>query len=129
MPETEGHGRKIKQEKLLSALRGGNTRRAACAYAGVHWDSLYEWLKDPTFSDAVDEAEAAPEVTCASSVITSAKKDWRAAIAWLERRRHADWKEVKNLDVTTKGESIKQVGYSPGDLGPAVGEADGSSTP
>lgn len=99
MPETEGHGRLIKQEKLLAALRGGNTRKAAADYAEIHIDTFHEWLKDPKFSEDVRTSEAAPEITCASSILAAAKKDWRAAAWWLERRRHAHWKEIKQLNV------------------------------
>src|SRR5258708_3017541 len=98
MAATEGHGRKIKQEKLLSALRGGNTRKAAIDYAGIDKQTLYNWLADSTFFDLVRAAEAAPEITCASSMINAAKKDWRAAEAWLKRRRPADWKEITGIE-------------------------------
>ncbi len=96
--KTDGHARQIKQEKLLAALRGGNTRTASCAYAGVHHDTLYEWLQDPLFSEKLAEAEAAPEIICASSIIAAAKRDWRAAEAWLKRRRSADWKEITGIE-------------------------------
>lgn len=98
MAETEGHGRKIKQEKLLSALRGGNTRKAAIEYAEIDKQTFYNWLEDSTFFDSVQTAEVAPEITCASSIITAAKKDWRAAAWWLERRRSANWKEIKQIE-------------------------------
>ena len=51
IPETE--------ERLLLALRAGNTRRAACALASISEDSLAAWLhRFSDFSDAIKKAEA-----------------------------------------------------------------------
>ena len=67
MPAQPGAGRPTKYTeqtvaKLLDALRGGNTRRAACAVANISQDTLAVWLKDkPEFSDAVEKAEGEAE--------------------------------------------------------------------
>ena len=34
-----------RRARLLSALRGGNTRRASCQYAGIGESTLADWLK------------------------------------------------------------------------------------
>jgi hypothetical protein len=55
-------------QKVCEALRAGNTRRAACIYAGVSEDSLARWLQKAEVADAIqkadrvdpDAAEAAP---------------------------------------------------------------------
>jgi hypothetical protein len=98
---TAGHGRKIKQEKLLQALKAGNTRRASAAYAEVSHETFYAWLKDLTFSDAVTRAEAHAEVSWETGIAQAGKKDWRA-LAWLlERRFGADWRERKDVNLRT----------------------------
>jgi hypothetical protein len=96
---TEGHGRKVSREKILQALKAGNTRRAAAGYAGIHWDTFYAWLADdPTFSDAVYQAEANPEVICATSIVKAAQKgDWRAGDKWLSKRRRDEWGDEINV--------------------------------
>jgi hypothetical protein len=97
--KTEGHGREAKQERLLSALRGGASRKDACDYAGISRECLYTWMGDLTFYDKVKAAEAAPAITCSSSIITAAKRDWRAANTWLEKRRPEDWRDTKQINV------------------------------
>jgi hypothetical protein len=98
MAKTEGHGRKIKQEKVLQALKAGNTRRAAAAYAGVGHETFYRWLESETFRDAVTRAEAHAEVSWETGVAAAGKKDWRA-LAWLlERRFGQDWRERKDVN-------------------------------
>ena len=101
MSVTEGQGRAHKQAKLLDALRGGSTRTAAARYAGVDRDTFYDWLADSTFSDAVAQAETAPQVGCAAAIVRASQKDWRAGAWWLERRYPASWREIKQLDVRT----------------------------
>jgi len=54
-PETE--------KKLLDALRGGNTRRAACIYAGISETTFATWLERfSDFRELVTHAEAQVEV-------------------------------------------------------------------
>jgi len=33
------------ETRITQALRAGNTRRAACAYAGISQDTFANWLK------------------------------------------------------------------------------------
>lgn len=51
------------EKRLLDALRGGNTRRAACTYAGITDETFSIWLKSfPGFLELVTHAEAQVEV-------------------------------------------------------------------
>lgn len=81
------------QEGLCNVLALGGTRRAACARVGITPDTFYHWLERyQTFSDAVDRAEADAELRYLTPVARAANDgDWRAGIAWLERRRRQDW--------------------------------------
>jgi transposase len=89
---------------IVDALKGGNTRRAAAAYAGVHLDTFYEWLKKPSFSEIVTNAEAAAEVRAVAIVIQAAQRgDPRAAQWWLERRRRADYGVQVGVEVSGPG--------------------------
>ena len=76
-------------EAVLNALRAGNTRNAAAAYAEIGRTTFYRWLEDDgTFRDAVEKAEADAEVRFASQVAKAATNGtWQAAAWWLERRR------------------------------------------
>ena len=46
--------RQAAREKILKALRAGNTRQDAHTYAGVSMTSFYRWLRDD------EEFEATP---------------------------------------------------------------------
>src|SRR5688572_6680302 len=79
-------------QAVLRALELGCTRRAAAGVADIHPSTLYEWLaKDPTFSDAVEKAEAKAEGTYIAAVANAVPKSWQAAAWWLERRHHEDF--------------------------------------
>ena len=81
-------------KKLLNALRSGMTRRAACAAAGIHHATLYNWLQeDSTLSTQIEHAENEAEQHYTQIVADAALKDPHYSIEWLKRRRGAEWGE------------------------------------
>lgn len=83
--------------RVIQALRGGNYRNVAAAYAGIHYTTLRKWLIDAEkpdapqelidFANAVEKAEADAEVADLALIRRAAQdKDWRAA-AWIRERR------------------------------------------
>ena len=93
-----GAGRPTKQtpeteKKLVAALRKGNTRRAACAHAGISEDTLANWSKGSSdFSDALTRAENTSEFGYVDVIQECANAgDWKAAAWWLERRRKEEY--------------------------------------
>ena len=94
-----------RRARLLSALRGGNTRRASCQYAGIGESTLADWLKrNRELRLAVEEAETEVEIRCAALLQKASLKDWRAALAWLERRRPADWSRRTQVEAEVRAE-------------------------
>jgi hypothetical protein len=97
MPAQPGAGRPTKYkpetvEKILEALRGGNTRRASCAVADVSQDSLALWLRIyPEFAEAVEKAEGKAEAKMVSIIRDASDTTWQAAAWWLERKHKAEW--------------------------------------
>lgn len=99
-------GRKTKrtpevEAKLFEALRLGCTRRAACAYAGIHAGTLCDWANDfPEFSEAItraeDEAEAGFSIVIQRAAANEG--DWKAAAWWLERRRKEDYSARQEVE-------------------------------
>jgi len=88
-----------REQAIFNALRLGNTRTAAAAYAEVHRDTLYEWLNDPTFSDAVEKAEADAEARFLGQIAKAAADGtWTAAAWWLERRRGDAYGKRERID-------------------------------
>ena len=99
-PETEA--------KLILALKKGNTRRAACAYAGIGESTLNDWINDnPEFSAALTRAEDAAEFGYVDVIQECANNgDWKAAAWWLERRRKTDYSAKQELDHTSSDGSM-----------------------
>jgi hypothetical protein len=89
---------------LLGALQKGNTRTTACGLAAIGHSTFAEWLnKFPEFREAVEHAEGLAKAT-AMRAITAAITggDWRAALAWYERRFPAEMGQHAQLDVTIR---------------------------
>ena len=90
-----------REQAILAALRVGNTRRAAAAAAEIHPDTFYTWLVDPSFSEAVQKAEADAEQRFLGNVAKAAQAgNWQAAAWWLERRKHEDYRRREGVELT-----------------------------
>ena len=78
-----------RDERVLEALRLGNTRDAAAGLAGYSRATLYRYLKeDEEFCQKVEAAEDEAEALVVSMIVSAAAKGtWRAGAWWLERRR------------------------------------------
>jgi hypothetical protein len=82
-----------RERRIVDALRGGNTLKAAAAYAGVDETTLHRWRKRYAgFASRVDLAQAEAEVTVVTHLVAAVQGgDVAAAKFWLERRRPDDW--------------------------------------
>jgi hypothetical protein len=83
------------REKILFAIRLGNYRKAAADYAGVGERTLSEWLtrgRDESAGPYADflrdvlEAEQTAEIRALGVIQQAAKRDWKAAAWFLERK-------------------------------------------
>lgn len=90
-------------DAVLEALRRGNNRRAAAHVAGIAKSTLYDWLKEPTLSDAIKKAESDAEAEMVEIVRRAAKKTWTAAAWWLERKNPRQWGKREQTDLNHKG--------------------------
>jgi len=90
-----------REQRLLDALRAGNTRKAACSYAGVAQDAFNRWLlRFADFADAIQKAEADAEVRHVANIARVAQEGtWQASAWWLERRRPDDYGRRERLDL------------------------------
>jgi len=92
------------RDAVLTALRTGLTDRAACAIARVGLSTFYEWIQRgegrssrpasdiyAQFVEDVVDARDQGAANCELTLAKAARRDWRAALAWLERRRPEDW--------------------------------------
>ena len=91
-----------REQAILNALRLGNTRANAAAYAEIDDNTFYRWMAaQGTFRDAVVKAEADAEARFLG-VIAKAAHDgtWTAAAWWLERRRHEAYRKREGVEIT-----------------------------
>jgi hypothetical protein len=91
-----------RREAILAAIRGGNTRTAAAAAVDVHRETLSIWIEEnPSFSDAIQKAEAQAELAHVRVIKSTAEEgNWFASAWWLERRRYRDWGKKEGLELS-----------------------------
>jgi hypothetical protein len=108
-------------DRVLDALRAGNTRRAAAQYAGVDDRSLRRWIERFVhFAAAIEKAEADAEVRHVANIARAAQEGtWQASAWWLERRRPDDYGRRERIDVTVRQTAERlgaELGIDPDDL-------------
>src|SRR5262249_44040204 len=87
-------------ERLLAAIRAGNTRQAACRYNGISDELLGRWQRRSAESvDALTRAEAESEVALVAYVRQAAQTDWRAGMELLSRRWPEPWGRHDRVDL------------------------------
>jgi hypothetical protein len=89
------------RDRIVQAVKAGNYMEAAARAAGISASTLYRWLERGEnetagiyhdFCDAVRRAEAEAEVHAVATVRRAMSEDWRAAVAYLERRHPTRWR-------------------------------------
>lgn len=115
-----------RRERVLDALRGGNTRGASATAAGVHIATFDRWLlRSAEFAHAVEKAEAEAEMAHVANIARAAEDgNWTASAWWLERRRPADWGRRDRVEIlTTVRRMAAEAGLSDAETDAAVAEA------
>jgi transposase len=89
------------EKKILDAVRAGASMADAAGHAGVGERTVYDWLeraqqpKGPTkfsqFSQSLTRARADAKVGAIAAIRSAMPEDWRAALAFLERRHPQEW--------------------------------------
>jgi hypothetical protein len=99
-------------ERVVLAVRAGNYAEAACQSAGIGQSTYYRWMQrgaqEPgsayaAFREAVLVAEAEAEVHAVALVRQAMSEDWRAAVAYLERRHPARWRSRQQTELVGPG--------------------------
>jgi len=97
------------QERILKAVRAGNYADAAARACGIAPSTYYRWLARGAseehgihreFADAVRQAEAEAEVHAVAILRRAMSEDWRAALAYLERRHPGRWRRHNTTELT-----------------------------
>jgi hypothetical protein len=110
-----------REARLLEALRAGNTRKAACHYAGIEIHTFLNWVnRFSHFSQAVEKAEGDAEVRMVAQIAQAAQTGtWQAAAWWLERRRPDDYGRREKIEITVRQQAEKlaaDLGLDPEEL-------------
>jgi transposase len=95
--------------RLLEAVRAGVPVEVAAEYAGISRSTYYRWLslaeeddRFRAFRDEVRTAEAEAEVHATATLRKAMGDDWRAALAYLERRHPERWGRRRAEELTRK---------------------------
>jgi len=97
------------QDRILKAVRAGNYAEAAARSCGIGVSTYYRWLQrgtlEPTgiyaeFTEAIRRAEAEAEVHAVVILRRAMGQDWRAALAYLERRHPGRWRRHTSTELT-----------------------------
>jgi hypothetical protein len=99
------------EQRILTALRTGNTRKAAAAYGRIDESTLERWMRrNAGFAGRVKLAEAEAHVNVVARLVEQIQAgDVQAMRFWLERRHGSEWGPPKiesHVDVTGTGVQI-----------------------
>lgn len=93
-------------KRIVDALRAGNSRRAACASAGISDETLARWLEHSVdFAEAVMRAEADSELELVKIIRNAAAEDWKAAAHLLACRWPDTWAKRSQVVLTLRDEA------------------------
>jgi hypothetical protein len=96
-------------EKVITAIRAGNYASVSCQRVGISESTYYRWLERGEsetsgiyreFLDQIRSAEAEAETHAVAIVRRAMGHEWRAAIAYLERRHPARWRRQTSTELT-----------------------------
>ena len=115
-----------RETAILAALRAGMTRTAAAESNGIERTQLWRWMAaDATFRNAVIEAEAAAEIRMTITLRQAGETDWKAALAWLERRRPDDWARQDKIEIISSVRDLaRREGWDADEEALAVAEVE-----
>src|ERR1035437_7072898 len=91
MPNKLKYDRKM-HAKIVAAITGAETHRAAARAFGVTPETLSHWkAKYPEFREDVERAEAEAQAFAEMTYYNIAKSNPKALLIWLERRHPSVW--------------------------------------
>jgi hypothetical protein len=88
-------------EKIAALMRAGNYAEQACRAVGIATSTYYRWIERGRreqfgiyhdFVEALRRAEAEAEVEAVVLLREAMPDDWRAIVAYLERRYPGRWR-------------------------------------
>ena len=108
------------QSEIVELLKAGNYIETACAVAGLHKSTFYDWMKIAdasthknkytNFSDAVKKAMAWAEARDVAIIARHSEKYWQAAAWRLERKYPERWGRQK-MEIEHTGKIDAEVSH------------------
>jgi transposase len=102
-----------KQRQIVKQLEAGNYRETVCRACGIGTSTLYRWLERGAIEEsgiyhdfrvAVERAEAEAEIEAVAVLRTAiVEGDWRATLAYLERRHVERWGRRQTNEIVGPG--------------------------
>lgn len=102
-----------KQRQIVRLLEAGNYRETVCRACAIGTSTLYRWLERGAVEDsgiyydfrvAVERAEAVAEAEAVAVLRTAiVEGDWRATLAYLERRHGERWGRRQTNEIVGPG--------------------------
>lgn len=102
-----------KQRQFVKLLEAGNYRETVCRACDVGTSTFYRWLERGAIEEggiyhdfrvAVERAEAEAEVEAVAVLRTAiVEGDWRATLAYLERRHGERWGRRQTNEIVGPG--------------------------
>jgi transposase-like protein len=103
-------------ETLCAALERGASYRTACQCAGINESTLYRWLRNgrrakygrfKDFLNAVEAAEGRAKLMCLETIghAIQVDKNWKAALALLERREPEGYGRTNRVEIDARVET------------------------
>jgi hypothetical protein len=97
-------------EEVCKAIRAGLPIDYACLLANVHRGALRQWMvDDEDVAARVNKAQAQNLLWWISKIRSGAERDWKAALAYLERIFPALFAEVRQVEISQKEVGVAQV--------------------
>lgn len=108
------------QQRIVDAVRNGNTRRIAAAVGGVDESTLYRWLERGNgpraaklyreFREAVYSAEATAVQTAVAAIrLAGVKGTWQAYAWWLERLHPGEFGRKDRVKLEVDQAAVAQI--------------------
>ena len=97
--------RKLEEAAALDA-----SDEEMCSYANIAESTYYAYCKkNPQFSERIRQLKMRPVLKARNAVITKMQESYHNAMDYLSRKRHKEFGEKSELDVTSGGQQIAQV--------------------
>jgi len=98
------------EPELIALLADGMSQAKACAYVGIHEDTLIEYKKaNSEYSERLEKALLETHKIAHKSVKVGMLRDWKAGAWWLERTEPERFREKKEIEVKEKPSLVLDV--------------------